>query len=123
VQKQMADQMGASSKQMAAQHVQSIRTIQEITKQLTELERTNKGVSDVANELKTLQNVLQNPKQRGVLGEFYLEQILKNTLPPGSYQLQYKLGEGLIVDACIMLDDRLLPLDSKISLEHYNRLL
>jgi DNA recombination protein RmuC len=123
VQKQMADQMGASSKQMAAQHVQSIRTIQEITKQLTELERTNKGVSDVANELKTLQNVLQNPKQRGVLGEFYLEQILKNTLPPGSYQLQYKLGEGLIVDACIMLDDRLLPLDSKFSLENYNRLL
>lgn len=123
MQKQMADQMGESNKQMAVQHAQSIRTIQEITKQLTELERTNKGVSDVANELKTLQNVLQNPKQRGVLGEFYLEQILKNTLPPGAYQLQYKLGEGLIVDACIMLDDRLLPLDSKFSLENYNRLL
>jgi DNA recombination protein RmuC len=123
MQQQMADQMGASSKQMATQHAQSIRTIQEITKQLTELERTNKGVSDVANELKTLQNVLQNPKQRGVLGEFYLEQILKNTLPPGAYQLQYKLAEGLIVDACIMLDDRLLPLDSKFSLENYNRLL
>lgn len=123
VQQQMTDQLGASNKQMAAQHVQSIRTIQEITKQLTELERTNKGVSDVANELKTLQNVLQNPKQRGVLGEFYLEQILKNTLPPGAYQLQYKLGEGLIVDACILLDDRVLPLDSKFSLENYNRLL
>jgi DNA recombination protein RmuC len=123
VQQQMADQMGASSKQMAAQHVQSIRTIQEITKQLTELERTNKSVSDVAGELKTLQNVLQNPKQRGVLGEFYLEQILKNTLPPGAYQLQYKLAEGMIVDACIMLDDRMLPLDSKFSLENYNRLL
>lgn len=123
MQQQMSEQLGASNKQMAAQHAQSIRTIQEITKQLTELERTNKGVSDVANELKTLQNVLQNPKQRGVLGEFYLEQILKNTLPPGAYQLQYKLAEGMIVDACIMLDDRLLPLDSKFSLENYNRLL
>jgi len=123
LQKQMAEQMGSSNKQMAAQHAQSIKTIQDITKQLTEIERTNKSVGDVANELKTLQNVLQNPKQRGVLGEFYLEQILKNTLPPGAFQLQYKLGEGLIVDAVIILDDKVLPLDSKFSLENYNRLL
>jgi len=123
VQKQLTDQLGASNKQMADQHVQSIKTIQEITKQLTELERTNKGVGDVANELKTLQAVLQNPKQRGVLGEFYLEQILRNTLPPGAYQLQYKLGTGLVVDAAILLDDKVLPIDSKFSLENYNRLL
>lgn len=123
VQKQLAEQLGSSNKQMAAQHVQSIKTIQEITKQLTEIERTNKNVGDIASELKTLQNVLQNPKQRGVLGEFYLEQILKNTLPPGAYQLQYKLGEGMIVDAAIMLDDKVLPVDSKFSLENYSRLL
>jgi len=123
VQKQLTDQLGNSNKQMAAQHQQSIRTIQEITKQLTEIERTNKSVGDIATELKTLQNVLQNPKQRGVLGEFYLEQILKNTLPPGTYQLQYKVAEGMIVDAAIMLDDKVLPVDSKFSLENYSRLL
>jgi DNA recombination protein RmuC len=70
-----------------------------------------------------LQNVLQNPKQRGVLGEFYLEQILQNLLPPNSYELQYKLAEGLIVDAIIKLDGKLLPIDSKFSLENYNRLI
>jgi DNA recombination protein RmuC len=123
VQKQMNDQMTASSKQMQAQSQASIRILAEVTEKLTKLEGTNKNVGDIANELKTLQNVLQNPKQRGVLGEFYLEQILKNTLPPGSYQLQYKLAEGLIVDACIILDDRVLPVDSKFSLENYNRLL
>ena len=117
------EQLGTSNKQMAAQHVQSIRTIQEITKQLTEIERTNKSVGDIASELKSLQNVLQNPKQRGVLGEFYLEQILKNTLPPGAYQLQYKVAEGMIVDAAIILDDKILPVDSKFSLENYSRLL
>jgi len=123
LQSQLSEQLGTSNKQMAAQHIQSIKTIQEITKQLTEIERTNKSVGDVATELKTLQNVLQNPKQRGVLGEYYLEQILKNVLPPGSFELQYKLGEGLIVDAIIRLDDKVLPLDSKFSLENYNRLL
>jgi len=123
LQKQLTEQLGTSNKQMAAQHAQSIKTIQEITRQLTEIERTNKSVGDVASELKTLQNVLQNPKQRGVIGEYYLEQILKNTLPPGAYQLQYKLGEGTVVDAVIKLDDKILPIDSKFSLENYNRLI
>jgi DNA recombination protein RmuC len=123
LQKQMTEQMTSSSKQMQAQSQASIRILAEVTEKLTKLEGTNKNVGDIANELKTLQNVLQNPKQRGVLGEYYLEQILKNTLPPGGYQLQYKLGEGLVVDACIILDDRVLPIDSKFSLENYNRLL
>lgn len=122
LQKQLTEQLGNNNKQMAAQFAASAKIITDVTQKLTELDRTNKSVGDVAAELKTLQNVLQNPKQRGVLGEYYLEQILKNMLPPGAYQLQYKMGVGLIVDAVVMLDDKLLPIDSKFSLENYNRL-
>lgn len=122
LQKQLNDQLGASNKQLASQSAASIKILQEVTEKLTKLEGTNKNVGDIASELKTLQNVLQNPKQRGVIGEFYLDQILKNTLPPGTYQLQYKIGEGLIVDAAIILDDKVLPIDSKFPLENYNRL-
>ncbi len=122
LQKQLAEQMGTSNKQMAAQFQASAKIIADVTQKLTELDRTNKSVGDVAAELKTLQNVLQNPKQRGVLGEYYLEQILKDMLPPGTFVLQYKLGEGMVVDAVVKLDDKLLPIDSKFSLENYNRL-
>ena len=123
MQKQLTDHMGASSRQMTAQLQASAKLITDVTQKLTELDKTNKNVGDIASELKTLQNVLQNPKQRGVLGEYYLEQILNNILPPGTFELQYKLGEGLIVDAVIKIDDKLLPLDSKFSLENYNRLI
>ena len=123
LQKQMTEQMGANNKQMQAQFAASAKIIRDVTEKLTELDRTNKSVGDVASELKTLQNVLQNPKQRGVLGEYYLDQILKNLLPPGSYELQYKMGVGMTVDAVIKLDDKLLPIDSKFSLENYNRLI
>lgn len=123
VQKQLTDHLGTSNKQLAQQSAASIKILQEVTEKLTKLEGTNKNVGDIAAELKTLQNVLQNPKQRGVLGEYYLEQILKNTLPPGSFQLQYRLGESLIVDAAIRYEDKLLPLDSKFSLENYNRMI
>ena len=122
VQRQLTDHLGMSNKQLAQQSAASIKILQEVTEKLTKLEGTNKNVGDIAAELKTLQNVLQNPKQRGVLGEYYLEQILRNTLPPGSFQLQYKLGESLIVDAVIKYEDKLLPLDSKFSLENYNRM-
>ncbi len=122
LQKQLTDQLGTSNKQMAAQFQSSAKIIADVTQKLTELDKTNKSVGDVAAELKTLQNVLQNPKQRGVLGEYYLEQILKDMLPPGTFQLQYKLGEGMVVDAVVKLDDKVLPIDSKFSLENYNRL-
>jgi DNA recombination protein RmuC len=100
------------------------KIITEITKNLTELKDTNKRVVDVADELKTLQNVLQNPKQRGGLGEYYLETVLGNVLPPHVYETQYKFKDGEIVDAVIKLDKgRLIPIDSKFSLENYNRLI
>lgn len=105
------------------QFAASSKIIAEVTERLTKLDDTNKRVVDVASELKTLQNVLQNPKQRGVLGEYYLDQVLKNVLPPNRYQTQYKFKDGEIVDAVIMLEKgKLLPVDSKFSLENYNRL-
>src|SRR3546814_18631901 len=108
---------------MTAKFQASAKIIADVTQKLTELDKTNKSVGDIASELKTLQNVLQNTKQRGVLGEYYLEQILKNILPPGAYQIQYKIGEGLVVDAAIFLDDKVLPIYSKFSLENYHRLI
>jgi DNA recombination protein RmuC len=102
----------------------SSRLIGDVTERLTKLDETNKRVVNVADELKVLQNVLQNPKQRGVLGEYYLSQVLENVLPPDRFKLQYKFKNGEIADAVIILEKgKLLPVDSKFSLENYNRLL
>lgn len=106
------------------QFTASSKLITDVTERLTKLDETNKRVVNVADELKTLQNVLQNPKQRGVLGEYYLSQVLENVMPPDRYKLQYKFKNGEIADAVIILDKgKMLPVDSKFSLENYNRLL
>ncbi len=96
--------------------------IKDVTSKLEKLESTNKQVIGFTEQLENLQNVLQNPKHRGVLGEYYLETVLKNVLPPNSYQMQYKFEDGEIVDAVIFIKDRMVPIDSKFSLENYNRL-
>lgn len=119
---QINERLDKSNAQMLKQFESSADIIKDVTQKLTQLEKTNQQVGDIAGELKSLQNVLSNPKQRGVLGEFYLDQILQNMLPPGTYKLQHRLGENMIVDAAIYLDDKILPIDSKFSLENYNRL-
>lgn len=108
---------------MQKQLGESAKIVADVTQRLAKLDETNRRVVDVADELKTLQNVLQNPKQRGVFGEYYLESVLDNTLPSKNYKMQYKFKDGEIVDAVIFLDrGQILPIDSKFSLENYNRM-
>jgi len=102
---------------------ESAKIIREVTEKLTKLDETNKQVVNFADQLKNLQDILKNPKQRGVLGEYFLETVLKNVLPPGSYQTQYEFKDGTKVDAVIFIKDKIIPVDSKFSLENYNRIL
>ncbi|PIQ91974.1 MAG: DNA recombination protein RmuC [Parcubacteria group bacterium CG11_big_fil_rev_8_21_14_0_20_39_22] len=95
----------------------------DVTRGLTKLDETNKQVVSFADQLQSLQDILKNPKQRGVVGEYYLETLLKNTMPPGSYQMQYGFSDGTIVDAAVFVKDKVIPIDSKFSLENYNRLI
>lgn len=120
----LTTRLDKSQEQMAQQYEASAKIIRDVTQKLTELDKTNARVGDIATELKTLQNVLQNPKQRGVVGEYYLQAVLENVMPPGRYEMQYRFKDGEIVDAVIFLDrDKVLPIDSKFSLENYNRII
>jgi len=105
-----------------AQLGESAKIIKDVTEGLTKLDETNRQVITFADQLQNLQDVLKNPKQRGILGEYFLETVLKNTLPPGSYQMQYRFEDGEIVDAVVFVKDMIVPIDSKFSLENYNRI-
>jgi len=104
------------------QFSESSRLIKEITQEVTSVKEIGRQTQGFAEQLKGLQDILKNPKQRGVLGEYYLETVLKNVLPPGMYQTQYPFKNGEIVDAVVFVDKKIVPIDSKFSLENYNRL-
>ncbi|OHA59483.1 MAG: hypothetical protein A2589_01310 [Candidatus Vogelbacteria bacterium RIFOXYD1_FULL_46_19] len=107
---------------MRGQFAESVKIIQDVTERLTKLDETNKQVMNFTDQLRDLQDILKNPKQRGILGEYYLETLLKNVLPPGSFEMQYKFADGEIVDAAVFIKDKVIPVDSKFSLENYNRI-
>jgi DNA recombination protein RmuC len=114
--------LGESTKAVLHQSNESRKIIQDVTERLTKLDETNRQVVGFADQLQNLQDILTNPKQRGILGEYFLDAVLKNVLPPNSYQMQYKFKDGEIVDAVVKIKDKLVPVDSKFSLENYNRL-
>jgi DNA recombination protein RmuC len=108
---------------MRSQLGESAKLIREVTQGLTKLDETNRQVVSFADQLQNLQDILKNPKHRGILGEYYLETLLKNVLAPGQYQMQYAFKNGEIVDAAVFVKDKVIPIDSKFSLENYNKLI
>lgn len=107
---------------MQIQLSESTKMIREVTAGLTKLDETNRQVVSFADQLQSLQDILKNPKHRGILGEYYLETLLNNVLAPTQYKMQYAFSNGEIVDAAVFVKDKIIPIDSKFSLENYNKL-
>ena len=126
---QTADRMYESMKDQSNQSQQLIQDInrqvgeqlRDVVARTAEVGESSKQVFQVADQLKELQNILKNPKQRGILGEYYLETVLQNVLPPESFQMQYTFPGGEIVDAVVFVKGKVIPIDSKFSLDNYNR--
>ncbi len=114
--------LGESHTFVQNQFGQSAKIIKEITQELTRVNEGNKQVMNITDQLRSLQDTLTNTKQRGILGEYSLEVILDNYFPQ-SYERQYKFKNGDIVDFVIKVKDKLIPIDSKFSLDNYQRIL
>lgn len=118
---QVAESAKAMQESSHRQFSESTRLIKEITQEVTSVKEIGRQTQSFAEQLQNLQDILKNPKQRGILGEYYLETVLKNVLPPGMYQIQYPFKNGEIVDAAVFVSEKIVPIDSKFSLENYNR--
>lgn len=119
----MAESSRNVHEMVSGQLDKSTRLIREITEEITSVKEIGRQTQGFAEQLKNLQDILKNPKQRGILGEYYLETTLKNVLPPDGFQMQYPFANGEIVDAVVFVNGKVVPIDSKFSLENYNRLI
>jgi len=118
----MSESAKHMNESMRSQFSESSKLIKDVTQGLTKLDETNRQVVSFADQLQSLQDILKNPKHRGILGEYYLETLLQNVLAPTQYKMQYTFANGEIVDAAVFVKDKIIPVDSKFSLENYNKL-
>jgi DNA recombination protein RmuC len=108
-QKAVSEQLQASTEMLGT-----------IRQQLGQVQQAGHELSEAA---KQIESVLGGAKTRGTLGEIALDRILADTLPPASYEMQFRFSTGEVVDAVVRLQDKLLPIDSKFPLDDYRRLL
>jgi DNA recombination protein RmuC len=113
----------SSKEDMQKQFASSNKVIKEVTTELEKIKGTNDQVLGFASQMKTLEKILSHQKQRGILGEIQLENLLANVLPPELFQMEYHFNNGEAVDAIIKVGDFIIPIDAKFSLDNYNRMI
>tara|TARA_B100001778_G_scaffold80974_1_gene65542 strand:+ start:366 stop:1475 length:1110 start_codon:yes stop_codon:yes gene_type:complete len=123
INKQMNDFHKTSATNMTHQFKESNKVIKDVTGELEKIKGTNEQVLGFANQMKTLEKILSNQKQRGVLGEIQLENLLSNVLPPELFKMQYSFSNFETVDAIVRVGEYIIPVDAKFSLDNYNKMI
>jgi DNA recombination protein RmuC len=102
---------------------ESIRIFGDVRQTLGQLLVATHQVEQVGAGIANLRDILATPQLRGMLGEQFLEQMLEQMLPQRNFRLKHQFLEGHIVDAAIVFEQGLIPIDSKFPLEDFKRLL
>ncbi len=123
INKEISDFQISSKSTMQKQFADSNKIIKDVTNELAKIKGTNEQVLSFANQMKSLEKILGNQKQRGIFGEIQLENLLSNVLSPEIFQMQYSFKNGEMVDAIIKVNDNIIPIDAKFSLDNYNRMI
>jgi len=119
----MDQNLNSTQSNITKQLDNSNRVIGDIHTKLGSLETSAKHIQDIGKNISSLQEILQAPKLRGNLGEYLLEELLKQIFPGANYQIKYSFKNGTQVDAVIKLGDGIVPVDSKFPLESFQRLI
>jgi DNA recombination protein RmuC len=119
----MNQNLNSTQSNITKQLDNSSRIIGDIHTKLGALETTAKNIQDIGKNISSLQDILQAPKLRGNLGEYLLEELLKQIFPSANYEIKYSFKNGTQVDAVIKLGGYIVPVDSKFPLESYQRII
>jgi DNA recombination protein RmuC len=121
--KENADALQKAQHSLGERLDSAARVVGSVQKSLGGLEEANRRIYEVGRDIASLQEILRAPKLRGGLGEFFLEDLLAQILPPHHFSTQYRFRSGEKVDAVIKLGTSLVPVDSKFPLENFKRML
>jgi DNA recombination protein RmuC len=97
-------------------------TFGDVKEGLGKLEKEAQRIREIGQDISSLHDILRAPKPRGVLGEFFLEELLGQILPPANFELQHQFSDGVRVDAAVKVGEKLVPVDSKFPLESFQRM-
>ena len=95
--------------------------VADVRERLGGLTETGRRLTELAQDLASLQEILRAPKARGAMGEWLLASLLAEVLPRDRYREQYRFSTGEVVDAAIFLEGIVVPVDAKFPLSGFER--
>lgn len=95
--------------------------LKDLQKHLAVIDAAQKNITELGQQMVSLQDILSNKQARGAFGEFQMESLIKDFLPPSAFDFQATLSNGTRVDCLIRLPSPpgIIPIDSKFPLEAY----
>jgi DNA recombination protein RmuC len=118
-----ADVLNQTQRSLGERLDNAARVVGSVQRSLGGLEEANRKIYEIGKDIASLQEILRAPKLRGGLGEFFLEDLLAQILPPQHFSTQHGFRSGDKVDAVIKLGASLVPVDAKFPLENFKRIL
>jgi DNA recombination protein RmuC len=118
----VTQQMQNNTGQVGDRLDNAARVIQDVQSKLGELGQATREIKELGMSVSRLDEMLRAPKFRGGMGEALLEELLKQVLPPNSYDTQFAFKSGEKVDAVIRTAGGIVPIDSKFPLENFRKM-
>jgi DNA recombination protein RmuC len=101
---------------------ESGRALSSVGEALVRVEAANRRLTEVGQDISSLNDLLRAPKARGGLGELLLEELLADVLPGPCYALQHTFSSGARADAVLRVGGQLVAVDAKFPLENARRI-
>lgn len=121
--KSLSDSSKTINESLFKQTEQMLNAQRAIYSKLNESAKSIGEMSEIGKSMKDLQQFLASPKLRGGIGEQVLNQLLEQSLPKQSFNLQYAFRSGAKVDAAIKTSSGIIPIDSKFTMENFKKMM
>ncbi|MDA0997630.1 MAG: DNA recombination protein RmuC [Proteobacteria bacterium] len=99
-------------------------TLKVLHERLAVIDSAQKNITDLSQQMVSLQDILSNKQARGAFGEIQLNDLVSAALPASAFEFQATLSNGKRADCMLKLPNPpgSIVIDSKFPLESYSQL-
>lgn len=117
----LASRLGDGLAEQTGKTGESLKALYE---RLAVIDAAQNNIASLSKQMASLQDILSNKQNRGAFGEFKLNDLIKDALPPKAFSIQHTLSSRVRVDCLVKLPNPpgAISIDSKFPLESYRNL-